>query len=167
MNGLLKNLQSLMEKKIALYEKFIRVLQSEWDHVVGYKLGPMQETLQDKAELVERLQRLEKERSQLMHKIAVQLEVSPSKLTLRKLLQTRKSPFNEGLTRCRGKLLSLITKINQLMDRTKRLMDHSSLSLKKSLAFVHSAVEAVVAPYHSNGRVLEGKLQGKMLSMDV
>lgn len=162
-----RNLLALLEKKIVLYDKFIIVLQSEWEFTVGYKLAGMEKMLWDKEALVERMQRMDKDRSLLMDKIAETMGIPGSKLTLKKLIESKSSPYNEKLARCRAKLLSRISKINNLMDRTKRLMHYSSLSLKKSLAFVHAADEMAAAPYHSNGRLREGKIQGRMLSMDV
>ena len=50
---------------------------------------------------------------------------------------------------------------------TKSLMNHSALSLKKSLAYIHSADEKAQSPYLANGKVMEGRVEGRMLSMDV
>jgi hypothetical protein len=45
-------------------------------------------------------------------------------------------------------------------------MDHSALSLKKSLAFIHSEGEKANSPYEANGQVREGRLQSRMVSVD-
>ena len=46
-------------------------------------------------------------------------------------------------------------------------MDYSALSLKKSIAFIHSEDEKANSPYEANGQVIEGKFQSKMVSVDV
>lgn len=167
MNGYHRHLLVLLEKKLVLYDKFIVVLQKEWECAVGYELPGLQKVLLEKEALVERMQKMDKERISLMDKIAQAMKIPESKLTLKKLIESKADPYNKKLALCRARLLSRIKKINALMDRTKGLMHYSSLSLKKSLAFVHAADEKAAAPYHSNGRLLEGKMQSRMLSMDV
>jgi len=45
-------------------------------------------------------------------------------------------------------------------------MDHSTLSLKNSLAFIHSESEKAISPYEANGKVTGSKLQSTMVSVD-
>ena len=94
-------------------------------------------------------------------------QIPQEKLNLMKLEEVKETPWNKRLIKSRKKLLSQIAVINDLMERIKRLMNSSSLSFKKSIALVHSAHEMAASPYHSNGRVMEGKTQGRMFSMDV
>ena len=167
MNHLIKNLMHVMEKKISLYDKYIMVLENEWECVVGYSLEPLQKILNEKNDLVERMQKLEADRFKLMKKIAETLGIPQEKLNLMKLAEAKETPWNKRLIKSRKKLLSQIAVINDLMERIKRLMDSSSLSFKRSIAFVHSADEMAASPYHANGRVMEGKTEGRMFSMDV
>ena len=53
------------------------------------------------------------------------------------------------------------------VNKVKELIDQSSLSLKKSLAFIHSTDEKANSPYSANGQVMEGRVEGRMVSMDV
>ena len=46
-------------------------------------------------------------------------------------------------------------------------MDESALSLKKSLAYIHSADVKANSPYQANGRMMKDRVEGRMLSVDV
>ncbi len=166
MNRLYKNLQDLLEQKIGLYEKFIQLLNQEWKCVTEYSYDGLQEIIAKKDDQVMQMQALENSRSSLMKQIATNLNVKQSGLTLKKLIQYKDNPYRINLSKCRKNLLSKIQKINILSAKIKALMDHSALSLKKSLAFIHSESEKASSPYEANGQVTEGRLQSRMVSVD-
>lgn len=167
MKKLYKNLQDLLEQKIGLYEKFIHLLNEEWKCVTEYSYDELQLIIAKKDDQVMQMQALENSRSSLMKKIAGNLNMKPSGLTLKKLIQFKDNPYRVNLANCRKKLLSNIQKINVLSAKIRALMDHSALTLKKSLAFIHSEGEKANSPYESNGQVTESKLQSRMVSVDV
>ena len=102
-----------------------------------------------------------------MKKIAEKLKVRQSNLTLKKLVQIAENPHKKNLARCRQKLLSQIKEVNEWSEKVRTLMDCSALSLKKSAAFIHSADEKALSPYLANGQMMEGRVEGRMVSMDV
>lgn len=167
MNRLLNSLHSTMENKIAFYDGFIDLLQREWDSITGYSPNSLREILEEKEKFVVQMGEMEKTRVGLMKQIEHKLGIKKAGLTLKKLLQLHPSQLNKKLARSRGKLLSQIATITTLTQNLKNLMDSSALSMKKSIANIHTVNEASQSPYLSNGRLLEGKLQGRMLSMDV
>jgi hypothetical protein len=167
MNKLYMNLQELLEQKIGLYEKFIQLLNEEWKCVTNYSYDGLQHIITKKDDQVMQMQVLENNRTNLMKKIASNLKVKQSGLTLKKLIQNKDNPYCIQLSKCRNELLSKIKIINLLSAKIKTLMDHSSLSLKKSLVFIHSEGEKANSPYESNGQVSEGSLQSRMVSVDV
>jgi len=166
MRKLYKNLQDLLEQKIKLYEIFIQLLNEEWKCVSKYSYDDLQTIIAKKDDQVMQMQALENSRSSLMKKIAGDLKMKTSGLTLKKLIQLKDNPYRANLSSCRKKLLSNIQKINILSSKIKTFMDHSALSLKKSIAFIHSEDEKANSPYESNGQVLEGKSPSRMLSVD-
>ena len=166
MRNLYKNLQDLLEQKIKLYEIFIQLLNEEWKCVSQYSYDDLQNIIAKKDDQVMQMQALENSRSSLMKKIAGDLKMEPSGLTLKKLIQLKNNPYRENLSNCRKILLSNIQKINILSRKIKTLMDHSALSLKKSIASIHSEDEKANSPYEANGQVIEAKFQSKMVSVD-
>ena len=167
MNRLYKNLEDLLNQKIKLYNKFIQLLKEEWSCVSKYSYDSLQEINAKKEDQVMQMQALENSRSCLMKKIAEKLKVRQSSLTLKKLVQITENPYRNNLARCRQKLLSQIKEINEWSEKVRNLMDHSALSLKKSVAFIHSADEKAFSPYLANGQVMEGRVEGRMVSTDV
>ena len=167
MNRLYKNLEDLLKQKIKLYENFISLLKEEWTCVSKYSYDSLQEVIAKKENKVIEMKALENNRSYLMLKISEKLQVQQSSLTLKKIIQIRNNPNKINLAKCRKILLFQIKEISKLTEMTKVLMDHSALSLKKSLAYIHSADEKAQSPYLANGKVMEGRVEGRMLSMDV
>jgi hypothetical protein len=167
MNRLYKNLEDLLKQKIRLYDNFVELLKEEFLSVSKYSYDSLQETTAKKEDHVMQMQALENSRSCLMKKIAEKLKVNQSSLTLKKLIQLKNNPYRKNLAKCRLSLLSQIKEINEWSTKVKKLMDHSALSLKKSAAFIHSADEKESSPYLANGQVMQGRVEGRMLSMDV
>jgi flagellar FlgN protein len=166
MNPALRKLNALIEKKIDLYDNFILLLQEQWDSITGYSLGSLQAILIKKEALVDQIQALEKERLGLMGKMNPPLGSAPANLTLKQIIQITPGPMGGQLQKSRETLLARIATINGLHENLKGLMDRSSLSLKKSLVLFHSKGEEASSPYHPNGKLQEGNLQGRMLSLD-
>ncbi len=166
MGGLLRELNDLIESEIVLYNKFIDLLNQQWDCISNYSLDSLNEIIAKKEIMVQQIQKLEKKRSALMDKIARLKGVPEKGLTLKKIIQTTVNPVRVKLGKARETLLSQITTINKLHEDIKALMDHSSLSLKKSLAFVHSKSEEAISPYHPNGKLGEAPIQGRMLNFN-
>ena len=166
MNRLYKNLQDVLEQKIGLYESFIKLLNDEWKCVSQYSYDDLEIIIAKKDDHVMQIQALENSRSSLMKKIAENLNTKPSGLTLKNLIQFKDNPYRVNLANCRKKLLSNIQKINILSGKIKSLMDYSTLSLKNSIAFIHSESEKAISPYEANGKVSGNKLQSTMVSVD-
>ncbi len=164
MGSLLRELNDLIESEIDLYNKFIFLLQKQWDAISNYSLDSLKEIVAKKEIRVQQMQQLEKKRSALMERIARLRGVPEKDLTLKKIVQTTVNPIRVQLSQSRETLLSQITTINKLHEAIKGLMDHSSLSLKKSMAFVHSKSEEASAPYHPDGKLVDANLQGRMLN---
>lgn len=166
MGRLLRDLNALIESEIALYNKFILMLKEQWDCISNYSLHSLEEIIEKKEIMVRKMQQLEKQRSGLMEKIARLRGVREKDLTLKIIIQTTVNPIRVKLSKSREALLAQIATINELHEGIKGLMDKSSLSLKKSLVFVHSKNEEANAPYHPDGKLKEASLQGRMLNFN-
>lgn len=167
MNKLYRALLNQMGQKIAIYKELIELLHVEWDSIVDYSLQGTQAILNKKEMLTLKMQVLEENRMKVVAAIAEKLEVAPESLTLKKLLAMQDHPLNLKLGAHRETLLTLIDTINEYHSKTKRLVDHSSLSIKKSLVFLHRTQDRAEAPYVANGRMSEGKTPSRMLSQEI
>ena len=166
MGRYLRELNDLIASEIDLYKKFILILKEQWNSISDYSLDSLNEIIEKKEILVREMQQLEKKRSGLMVQIARLRGVPATELTLKKIIQTTVNPIRVKLGEGRETLLQQISTINELHEGIKGLMDHSSLSLKKSMAFVHSKSEEASAPYHPDGKLQDANLQGRMLNFN-
>ena len=167
MTKLYKTLLNQMEQKIAIYDELIELLRNEWDSVSEYSLMGVQEVLNKKETLVLKMHVLEENRLEVVRAIAKKLNVSYETLTLKNILALSPHPLSDKLNLCRNKLLNQIDLIARLTDKTKRIVDHSSMSIKKSLSFLHKTQEKSEAGYQAKGQIKEGKIQSRMLSAEV
>ena len=166
MSFLLKHLLNTMEKKIALYEKFISLLHQEWNCIAEYSIEALESIIQKKDDLINQLQRLESERTRIMKKIAQGLKISHGNLTMKNLLKIQKNPINPRLAKSRKNLLEQIQAVGNLNGSIRDLMDKSSSSFRKSLVHLHSVGETASSPYHANGKIQKSKKYSRMLSVD-
>ena len=155
-----------MEKKVALYEKFVLLLNQEWNCIAEYSIEALELIIQKKDDLVNQLQRLESERTRIMKKIAQGLGVSHSNLTMKNLLKIQKNPINPKLAKSRKNLLEQIQSVSSLNSSIRDLMGKSSSSFRKSLVHLYSEGETASSPYHANGKIKKSKKYSRMLSVD-
>lgn len=167
MNRLYKNLVNLLDQKIALYREFISVLRKEWKIVTEYSLERLEEIIKKKETLIFKLQALEESRVAVIRSLAESIGASPGDLTLKKLISARRDPLNPKLAESRKRLMEQIEIIRELNERNAVLIDRSSLSLEKSLAFIHRADEESMALYYANGRMRGSRMQSRILNADV
>ena len=166
MNSLLKHLSDTMEKKVLLYEKFISLLREEWSCIAEYSIDALESIILKKNELVHQLQDLESDRTRIMKKVAKELKIYHSNLTMKKLLNIQKSPINPRLAKSRKNLLSKIQSVNSLNHSIRDLMKKSSASFRKSLVHLHTEGEIASSPYHANGKIKKSKKYSSILSVD-
>ena len=167
MTHLYKKLLNQMGQKIIIYEEMINLLQKEWDCIIDYSLEDMKKILKKKENLALKIQVLEEKRVKVVTEISEKLQIGPENLTLRKILKAYKHPLNSRLFALRETLLEQINAILDQSKQIKRLVDSSSLSIKKSLVFLHRTQDSSVAPYRANGQMGEGKSECRMLSEEV
>lgn len=167
MTKLYKTLLNQMGQKIAIYNELIELLEQEWDSVSGYSLIGVQETLNKKETLVLKMQVLEENRLEVVQAIANKLNVPSEGLTLKKIIALKPHPLNNKLSLYRKKLLKQIDLIAKSTEKTKTIVDYSSMSIKKSLSFLHKTQEKSEAGYQAKGQIHEGKMLSRMLRAEV
>jgi len=166
MKPLLWELNRILERKIVLLDEFVSLLEQEWDALTRYSLADIEAASGRKEQLAARIQELEETRKRVMERIASRLGAQEERLTLKALIGMQDHPLSRDLARNRQTLLEKIRAINHHHAQARALMDRSSLSFKKSLAFLHATAEKAASPYHADGRVGEVRGQGRLLSTD-
>ena len=167
MIGLYRTLLSQLGQKTLIYDQLIKLLEEEWEGISKYSYEKVQAALNKKQTLVLKMQVLEENRLEVVEELAKRLDLSIQDLTLKKLISAIDHPVSAKLMERRKILLGQIKKINDLNDQNEGLVDASSLSIKKSLAFLHKVQDISEAPYHSDGNLKKSSTEVRMLSMEV
>ena len=165
MTGFYFTLTSQMGQKIIIYGELIRLLRKEWDSIAKYSYEDIQEILNKKETLVLKMQVLEENRTEVVNAIAKKLGIPSEQLTLKKLIASIDHPVKFKLMKYRDTLLEQIKTIAELNEVNRGLVDTSSLSIKKSLAFIHTAQSDAEAGYHADGQKNGSKTSSRMLSL--
>ncbi len=165
MNRLYKNLLSLLVQKLALYKEFVLLLQKEWEVVAEYSLSSLEDIVKKKETLVLKMQMLEENRTRVIAGLAPLLGIPEEELTLKKLIESNDHPDNKLLSRYRKELKEEIEHVARWNEKNMNLINHSSTSLKKSIAFIcKKGEEAINGSYYSNGQNSEIRLSSQLLS---
>ena len=112
------------------------------------------------------MQVLEENRLKVVETLAKNLDLDLHNLTLKNLIASIDHPVRTKLMAKRKTLLSKIKKISFLSQKNQGLVDASSLSIKKSLAFLHKTQDIAEAAYHADGSLNERQSEVRMLSME-
>ena len=166
MTGLYFTLMSQMGQKIIIYKELISLLRKEWGSISEYSYEDIQEIVNKKETLVLKMQVLEENSIEVVNAIAKNLGMVSKELTLKKLIASIDHPVKIKLMKHRNTLLKQIKTIAELNQVNRGLIDSSSLSIKKSLAFIHKTQSEAEAGYHSDGLINEGKTSSRMLSLE-
>jgi flagellar biosynthesis/type III secretory pathway chaperone len=157
---------SQMSQKITIYGELIKLLRKEWESISNYSYEAIQEILNKKETLVLKIQVLEENRAEVVDVIAKKLGMLPEELTLKKLIVLIDHPVKAKLMKYRITLLEQIKTIAELNEINQGLVDTSSLSIKKSLAFIHKTQSDAEAGYHGDGQMNGNKTSSCMLSLE-
>jgi hypothetical protein len=112
------------------------------------------------------MQVLEENRTEVVNMIATKLGIQYEDLTLKKLIASIDHPVKKKLLAHRSTLLGQVKTIGELNECNQALVDTSSLSIKKSLAFIHKTELAAQEGYHADGQMNDSKTSSVMLSME-
>lgn len=167
MTHLYRALLNQMGQKIAIYRELIDILKREWDCIVAYSLEDLQAILKGKEMLTLKLQVLEENRIKVITEIGKKLNINSENLTLKNILKAHNHSLNPKLAAHRKVLLEQIDTLKEYTLKTQGLVDRSSLSIKKSIVFLHRSLDKAAAPYGADGQMGVGKSECHMLNAEV
>ena len=162
LNLLLNKFLGLLNQVSELYQSLLTVLDKEKNAVIAANLEKLNEAGKIKDNLLLKLRILEEQRIHLSEQLADHLDRPLTELTLTKLSQWVQEPYAHQLKRCRSRLLTLLTKIQELNEHNKALFSHSIDLVKVSVNLLNNLM--TLSPvYFRSGNIEHRNQTGKIL----
>lgn len=166
MEALYKELAKLLSEKSSLYANFIELLQAEWNHISEYSRESLEKILEEKELMVTDIHKMNEERERLTQTIAEKKQIREGERTLKSIILLKDNRWARHMAKYRKTLREQIVTIQEMNSRNKKLIQRSSLSMKRSMTWLYQ-VDAAYTPYHQNGELREAPLQSGLVNTDV
>lgn len=166
MTAILNQLIEVLEQSEEMYQALLTLSKRERSAALGCNHRLLVRTNGEKEELLARLDRTERRRIDLLHRMADDLNLPATQLCLSQLQSRADDRQAMQIGRLRSSLGTLIQKIKQANVENRRLIQHC-LDLSRGAVnfFQHWMMPGAV--YGATGRVDAGHRNGKLLSGSV
>jgi hypothetical protein len=162
MQQLLATLDRILQQEVEAYKHLI-VLQREAPGVLAtLTLEPFLTNLQVREHLTRNVATLEAKRLEALARLADDLGLSASTLTLQQLMARVAEPYASRFCDYRQQLHALVTEVQQLQRTYERLLCDAKAFVDKSRAFF-ARLRPTPTTYHQSGK-LTPYPQGRLLS---
>ena len=160
--GLLVRLLAALEEMTQLQQQLLSVLQREKSLVIEGDLDLLLSCLAEKESVLSRLDRLERERQEIMGPLAESLNRDASSLSLRQLIAFVREPYASRLASCHQRLEALSGSIAEL-NRINGLLIEKTLGQISSLLGLLRHLSLASPIYQATGLASEQPLGGRVL----
>ncbi|CAI2717140.1 flagellar protein FlgN [Nitrospina watsonii] len=166
MKDLYQALNTILEKKIELYDRLIHIFGEEWNAVTEYSRDRLLKTLEQKETLLMQVGELNQKREAILKKMSEHWGIPVEKVTLRKIAQFKNNPWSMSMILCQQRMKEQIAKIKKLNTMNRRLIERSSLSMQDSVHSLYKA-DTRYTPYHADGKVGNVPLTRGLISTNI
>ncbi len=155
----ISDLLDVLEKEFEAYDALEDMLVKERELLGRPKFGKFEEQLGMKAQIVSRIQRLEKERARLMAAISAEQGQDGENVKLLELLRNAPAPLAGRLMEVRKRLQEKIEKVNQLNDANRWIIENLLSVMNGVMDTIRSAF-AEPSMYGVKGKLGENRVNG-------
>jgi flagellar biosynthesis/type III secretory pathway chaperone len=163
MTVVLNQLIDVLEQSEVVYQALLTLADREKAAALGCNHQLLVQVNAEKEELLARLNRNDRRRIDLLHRVADDLKLSPSQLCLSELESRANARQAMRIGNLRSSLGTLVQKIKQANVENRQLIQHCMELSRSALSFFQHWM-APAAIYGSSGRVAAGHRNGKLLS---
>lgn len=161
--AVLNQLIDVLEQSEGMYLALLTLADREKAAALGCNHQLLVQVNAEKEELLARLDRADRRRIDLLHRMAADLKLSPSQLCLSELESRADARQAIRIGNLRASLKTLVQKIKRVNAENRQLVLHCLELSRNALGFFqHWMMPATV--YGSSGRVDSGQRNGKLLS---
>ncbi len=141
MAGIIINLIETMKEQISLYEILLESTKEKKRAVIENNIDLINKLNDDDNITVGRIMKLDKKREELFRDIAFVLNKEMKGITITKIIEYIKGqPEEEEVTRLKEKMTSLLSEINDLNEKNKKLIGYAIEQIDFSMNLVRSTL---------------------------
>jgi flagellar biosynthesis/type III secretory pathway chaperone len=161
--AILNQLIDVLEQSEVMYQALLALAEREKAAALGCKHQLLVQVNAEKEALLAQLDRNDRRRIDLLHRLADDMKMSPAQVCLSELESRADARQATRLGNLRSSLSTLVHRIKRANMENRRLIQHClDLSRSAMCFFQHWMMPAAV--YGSSGRVDSGHRNGKLLS---
>ncbi len=166
MPELLSELLKVLQAETALYRRLFEIVERERTALLRSQRMEIEACATGKRDLIERLQAIEQQRTEVVNRLAKGIGRPAGEVTLSFLARTSPALHGTELRRCRSELLGLVMRIKAENQRSELLCRHVGELLKAAYGVLKGlATNGCV--YHRSGRLKGARLHGKLVCDEI
>ena len=166
MNGLLKELNTILAREIELHKHLLSLLQKEKECLIDLSTEELLENTKKKETCTLKIKILEESRLSLVKRLSTCFGISPQELTLSKLVSLVEEPYRSILDDARSTLRSLVRSIQESNQHNGAVVRDALHYCQRSLDFLYSATVANPT-YVDNGKIKGPARFGRLFSKEI
>lgn len=163
MTAIMNQLIDVLEQSELVYQALLTLADREKAAALGCNHQLLVQVNAEKEELLARLNRNERRRIDLLHRVVDDLKLSPSQVCLSELESRGDARQAMRIGNLRSSLGTLVKKIKQANVENRQLIQHCLELSRNALSFFQHWITPA-AIYGSSGRVASGHRNGKLHS---
>jgi len=166
MDLLLDQLLRLLSQESELYQSMLAVIEKEKDAAIRSALNALNEAIQEKESLIQKLRILEEHRVQVVRQLAEILEHGPQDFSLAMIVRRIGEPYAGQLRQYSKNLAILLDKVQTESRRNKTLFEHSLDLLRGSLGLLRALMVSNTV-YHRTGDIQNAHRVGQIIHGEI
>jgi len=159
-------LVKVLQAETALYRRLLEILEQERPALQGSRRTEIEAFAAGKHDLMERLQSLERQRVEVIDRLADGIGLPIDQVTLSLLIQNAPERTAGLLRRCRNELAGLVAQAKAENLRSEALCRHVGDLLRAAYGVV-KGLAANGFVYQRGGRMQSAKLNGKLICDEI
>ncbi len=144
MDALIVRLIEVTEKEIVTFQRLLEALEREQQALMHQNIDALATAAGEQQGLTEAAAELEKDRVEIVDRLAVALQEDRDALTLKRLVERIQGPYAEQLGEIRGALIDLQIKI-------QKANRQNTLLIKQSMKYVDKTLQILSGSGNSGG----------------
>ena len=158
-NELLNKIINLLDNEAELFDSLLKVLKEEGRAASNANLKALNGAVERKENIIAKIRTLEKERGQVLEKLAESMSLSTDELTLSKLARMSEEPYSSRLLITRSKLSNLTREI-QITNKNNSSLIRYSLEIVRNLLSMFGNLVSTEKVYFQTGEIKKSEKTG-------